>query len=329
MEKDLAELNSKPPRLMDRVRGTIKLKHYSKRTEKAYVNWILRYIRFHHRKHPRNMGKKEVESFLTELAVKRGVSASTQNQALSAILFLYRDVLGVELPWLDNVVRAKRTQNLPVVLSREEIRMVFSFLEGVHLLMASLLYGAGLRLLECCHLRLKDVDFGRNQLMIRKGKGGKDRVALFPENIKKDLQGQVNKINWLHSRDLKNGAGMVLLDPALRKKYPTMGKELGWQWVFPGTRIHIEARTGNGWRHHLHESSLQRAIKEAGRKSGIKKRITCHVLRHSFATHLLEDGYDIRTIQELMGHKDVRTTMKYTHVLERGPLGVKSPLDRL
>ena len=317
------------PRLLDRVRAKISLKHYSKRTEKAYVGWILRYIRYHNKTHPMNMGGDEVSAFLTHLAVKRKVSASTQNQALSAILFLYRDVMGVELPWLDKVVRAKKTENLPVVLSREEIRQLFSFLEGDHLLMASLLYGAGLRLLECCQLRVKDVDFTRNQLTVRKGKGGKDRVTLFPEGIKRDLRAQVQKVHWTHSRDLKRGAGMVLLDHALRKKYPNAGKELAWQWVFPGTRVHVEPKTGNGWRHHLHESVLQRVVKEAGRKSGIPKKITCHVLRHSFATHLLEDGYDIRTIQTLMGHKDVRTTMKYTHVLERGPMGVKSPLDRL
>ena len=327
-ERQSRDLTEKP-RLMDRVRAKIRLKHYSKRTEKAYVGWIFRFIRHHELKHPVNMGSVEVTAFLTHLAVERKVSASTQNQALSAILFLYRDVLGVELPWLDKVVRAKRSENLPVVLSREEIRRLFSYLDGEHLLMASLLYGSGLRLLECCQLRVKDVDFSRNQITVRKGKGGKDRVTIFPEGLKKVLRVQIQKVTWMHSRDLKRGAGKVLLEESLHRKYPNAGKELAWQWVFPGTRVHIEAKTGDGWRHHLHESVLQRVVKEAGRRSGIPKRITCHVLRHSFATHLLEDGYDIRTIQKLMGHQDVRTTMKYTHVLKGGPMGVKSPLDKL
>ncbi len=317
------------PRLMDRVKSTIRLKHYSVRTEKAYVGWILRYIRFHNTRNPATMGEPEVTSFLSHLAVKRGVSASTQNQALAALLFLYRDVFTVELPWLDSIVRAKPKANIPVVLSRAEVRILLASMDGVTRLMATLLYGSGLRLLECCCLRIKDVDFSRNQLSIRHGKGGKDRIALFPEGAKDNLRKQVAWVTEMHQEDRKLGAGWVLLGKGLGSKYPNAGSMLGWQWVFPGTRVHIEKETGNGWRHHLHESVLQREVKEAGRKAGIQKRVTCHILRHSFATHLLEDGYDIRTIQQLLGHKDVRTTMKYTHVLERGPLGVKSPLDRL
>ncbi len=317
------------PRLLARVRTTIYLKHYSRRTEKVYIGWIKRFIRFHDFRHPSMMAGKEVTAFLSFLAEERRVSASTQNQALAAILFLYRDVLKVELPWQDKVVRAKPGQNLPVVLSRQETRLLLSHMTGLAWLMATLLYGSGLRLLECCRLRIKDVDFGRNQLTIRRGKGGKDRFALFPEGIRDDLRRQVEAVRKHHQEDLSRGAGWVLLDEALRRKYPNAGRSFQWQWVFPGTRVHIERETGHGWRHHLHESVLQKAVKEAAREAKIPKRVSCHVLRHSFATHLLEDGYDIRTIQQLLGHKDIRTTMKYTHVLERGPLGVKSPLDRL
>ena len=317
------------PRLMTRVRSAIRLKHYSPRTEKAYVSWILKYIKYHDTRHPATMAQDEVTAFLSHLAVKRQVSPSTQNQALAALLFLYRDVLQIDLPWLDEVVRAKSRQNLPVVLSRQEMRDLLGELRGTTWLMASLMYGGGLRLLECCRLRGKDVDFQRHQLIVRRGKGAKDRITLFPENVRDDLERQVAAVRRLHDQDSQNGAGWVLLDPALRRKYPNAGHELSWQWLFPATRVHIEAETGYGWRHHLHETVLQRAIKEAARRAQMTKRVTSHVLRHSFATHLLEDGYDIRTIQQLMGHNDVRTTMIYTHVLERGPLGVKSPLDRL
>lgn len=317
------------PRLMDRVTTVIRTKHYSRRTEKAYRGWILRYIRFHDLGHPSTMGKEEVTAFLSHLAVKRGVSSSTQNQALAALLFLYRDVLKVQLPWLDEVVRAKPQENLPVVLSAQEVRLLLSHLKGKPQLMATLLYGTGMRLLECCRLRVKDLDFDRNQIYVRKGKGAKDRVTLFPTGLVERMRLQVEEVKRLHQRDLANGAGWVLLDKGLSRKYPNAGNELGWQWVFPATRVHIEPQTGHGWRHHLHESVLQREVKVASRLAQIPKRVTCHVLRHSFATHLLENGYDIRTIQQLLGHKDLRTTMKYTHVLERGPMGVKSPLDRL
>ncbi len=317
------------PRLLDRVRTAIYLKHYSPRTEKAYVGWILRYIRFHKKKHPSFLGEKEVTDFLSDLAVNRKVAAATQNQAKAAILFLYRDVLKVGLPWLDKLVRAKPSQNLPTVLSRAETRLLLSHLEGLPWLMATLLYGSGLRLMECCRLRIKDVDFERNQLTIRGAKGRKDRFALFPEGAKEGLQRQVEIIKKKHREDLSRGAGYVKFPEALSRKYPQAASSFQWQWVFPGTRVHIEKETGHGWRHHLHESVLQKAVKVAARIADIPKRVSCHVLRHSFATHLLEDGYDIRTIQELLGHSDIRTTMKYTHVLERGPMGVKSPLDRL
>lgn len=321
--------NFTEPRLMDRIEETMHLLHYSPRTQTAYRRWILRYIHFHDTKHPSTMAGKEVTAFLTYLASRLKVAASTQNQALAALLFLYRDVLKVDLPWLDKVVRAKTRDHLPVVMSREEVRSLLSEMAGMQWLMASLLYGSGLRLMECCRLRVKDVDFSRNQLQIRRGKGGKDRAALFPSGVKDALQRQIAVVKRLHRDDLSRGAGWVLLDESLRRKYPNAGKELAWQWVFPATRVHIEAGTGNGWRHHLHESVLQKAVKAAARQVQIPKKITCHVLRHSFATHLLESGADIRTIQELLGHSDVRTTMKYTHVLERGPLGVKSPLDLL
>ncbi len=317
------------PRLMDRVQETMHLLHYSPRTQTAYRRWILRYIHFHDTKHPATMAGKDVTAFLTHLASRRKVAPSTQNQALAALLFLYRDVLKVDLPWLDKVVRAKTRENLPVVMSREEVRSLLSEMNGTVWLMASLMYGAGLRLMECCRLRVKDVDFMRNQLQVRRGKGGKDRVALFPNSVEEALVRQVDEVKRIHNGDLERGAGWVLLDESLRRKYPNAGKELAWQWVFPATRVHIEQTTGNGWRHHLHESVLQKAVKQASRQVQIPKKVTCHVLRHSFATHLLESGADIRTIQELLGHNDVRTTMKYTHVLQRGPLGVKSPLDLL
>lgn len=317
------------PRLMDRVRSTLRLKHYSTRTEKAYTRWIIRFIHFHDKKNPATMAEKEVTSFLTHLAVEKKVSSSTQNQALAALMFLYRDVYRVKLPWLDSLVRAKPGKPMPVVLSKEEVRQLLENMEGVTKLMAALLYGSGLRLFECCNLRVKDVDFYRTQLVVRRGKGGIDRVAVFPEGAKERLRQQLDTVSKKHQEDCSRGAGWVQLGDALARKYPNAGKELGWQWVFPGTRVHIERETGNGWRHHLHESVLQKAVKEAGRRAKIYKRVTCHVLRHSFATHLLESGSDIHTIQKLMGHKDIRTTMIYIHILERGPLGVKSPLDLL
>jgi len=317
------------PRLLDRVRQNISARHYSRRTEKAYVHWIKRYIFFHGKRHPVEMGAAEVAEFLTSLAVEDKVAASTQNQALSALLFLYRDVLGVELPWLDDVVRAKRPQYLPVVLTREEVRTLLGRLDGVPRLMAILLYGAGLRLLECCRLRVKDVDFATNQLMIRDGKGRKDRVTMLPAAVKAALAAHIERVRQQHQADLCQGAGWVELPGALVRKYPTAGREWGWQWFFPATRIYVDRVSGQRRRHHLHESVLQRAVRDAVRASGMAKQATCHTFRHSFATHLLEESHDIRTVQELLGHRDVSTTMIYTHVLNRGPAGVRSPADRM
>ncbi len=275
------------------------------------------------------MGAAEVAQFLTSLAVEDKVAASTQNQALSALLFLYREVLGVDLPWLDDVVRAKRPQYLPVVLTRDEVRAVLERLDGVPRLMGILLYGAGLRLLECCRLRVKDVDFAANQLVIGDGKGRKDRVTMLPAAVKAALAAHIERGREQHQTDLRQGAGRVELPGALARKYPNAGREWGWQWVFPATRIYVDRLTSQRRRHHLHESVLQRAVKDAVRAAGIAKPATCHTFRHSFATHLLEESHDIRTVQELLGHRDVSTTMIYTHVLNRGPAGVRSPADRM
>jgi len=317
------------PRLLDRVRAALRARHYSRRTEKAYVHWIKRYIFFHGKRHPAEMGAAEVTAFLTALAVRDRVAASTQNQALNALLFLYREILGVELPWLDGLVRAKRPQHLPTVLTREEVRTVLEQLDRAPRLMALLLYGAGLRLLECCRLRIKDVDFATNQITIRDGKGSKDRVTMLPSAVKIDLARHVERARALHQRDLAAGAGWVELPWALGRKYPNAGREWAWQWVFPATRLYVDPSTGQRRRHHLHESVVQRAVREAVLKAGLAKKATCHTLRHSFATHLLEDGHDIRTVQELLGHQDVSTTMIYTHVLNRGPAAVRSPADRV
>jgi len=317
------------PRLLDRVRATLRARHYSRRTEESYVAWIRRFIVFHDKRHPAEMGAPEVTAFLTSLAVDGQVAASTQNQALSALLFLYRDILEVDLPWLDGVVRAKRPVRLPVVLSRDEVRAVLHRLEGVPRLMACLLYGAGLRVLECCRLRVQDIDFTANQIVVRGGKGDKDRVTMLPAVTKADLGRHLAAVRVQHRDDLAAGAGWVALPTALLRKYPNAGREWVWQWVFPATRIYRDRLTGQVRRHHLHETVLQRAVKDAVRRAGIAKRASPHTLRHSFATHLLEDGHDIRTVQELLGHRDVTTTMIYTHVLNRGPAAVRSPADRM
>jgi len=320
---------SAPPRLFDRIRSALRVRHYSPRTEIAYTRWIRRFIVFHGKRHPREMGEGEVTAFLSSLATDRHLSASSQNQALGAILFLYREVLGRELAWLDDVVRAKRPVRLPVVLSRQEVRAVLDRLDGVPKLMASLLYGAGLRLLECARLRVKDVDFDRNEVVVRAGKGDKDRVTMLPASAKHDLSRHLEQTKRQHEQDLRLGAGWVELPGALGRKYPNAGREWAWQWVFPATRSYFHHATAQRRRHHLHESVLQRALKLAVARAGLTKPATCHSLRHSFATHLLEDGYDIRTVQELLGHRDVTTTMVYTHVLNRGGRGVLSPADRL
>src|SRR5213594_1799528 len=313
------------PRLLDRVRDALRARHSSRRTEKSYVAWIRRYIVFHGKRHPAEMGAVEVTQFLSSLAQQDHVAASTQNQALSALLFLYRQVLQVEMPWLDNVVRAKRSERLPVVLTREEVRAVIRELQGPPRLMAILLYGAGLRLLECARLRVKDVGFAANQIIVRAGKGDRDRVTMLPAVVRTDLVRHVEMVRRQHEADLRHGAGWVELPWALARKYPNAGREWAWQWVFPATRIYVDQETGQRRRHHLHESVLQRAVKDAARRAGIAKRATCHTFRHSFATHLLEDNHDIRTVQELLGHRDVSTTMIYTHVLNLGPAGVRSP----
>jgi integron integrase len=317
------------PRLLDRVRAAARLRHYSRRTEAAYVAWIRRYIFFHGKRHPGELGAAEVTRFLSSLAVDGRVAASTQNQALGALLFLYRDVLELDLPWLDGVVRAKRPERLPVVLTREEVAAVLRPLTGVPRLMASLLYGSGLRLLECCRLRIQDMDFARNQIVVRGGKGDKDRVTMLPAVLKTDLAHHLEAVRAQHQRDLHQGAGWVELPTALARKYPNAGREWVWQWAFPATRPYHDRETGEWRRHHLHESVLQRVVKDAARRAGIAKRATPHTLRHSFATHLLEDGRDIRTVQELLGHRDVATTQIYTHVLNRGPSAVTSPIDTI
>jgi integron integrase len=315
------------PRLLDRVRQALRLRHYSRRTEKAYVGWIRRFVLHHGKRHPRAMGRPEVSAFLTHLAASERVSASTQNQALSALLFLYGQVLGADIGWLDDVVRAKRPARVPVVLTREEVRAVLAELGGTQKLMASLLYGAGLRLLECCRLRVKDLELGRGEIVVREGKGGRDRVTILPGQLIAPLATQIERVRAQHASDVAAGAGSVELPQALERKYPRAPFELGWQWVFPATRLYTDPASGRRRRHHLHESVLQRAVREAVLRAGIRKPASCHTLRHSFATHLLENGYDIRTIQELLGHRDVSTTMIYTHVLNRGSRGVRSPLD--
>jgi len=324
-----AGLVPRKPRLLDTVRDALRLRHYSRRTERAYLGWIRRYIVFHAKRHPAEMGAAEVSRFLSSLAVEGRVSASTQNQALAALLFLYGPVLGVELPWLDELVRAVRPERLPVVLSRDEVRAVLLVLRGTPRLMAVLLYGAGLRLLECARLRVKDLDFAANQIVVRSGKGDRDRVTLLPAVVRPALERQLARVRAQHERDLRAGAGWVELPHALARKYPNAGREWAWQWVFPATRTYTERTTSQRRRHHLHETVVQRAVYRAVREAGLTKPASCHTFRHSFATHLLEDGYDIRTVQELLGHRDVRTTMIYTHVLNRGPAGVRSPLDGL
>jgi len=317
------------PRLLDRMREALRLRRYSRRTEEVYVAWARRFILFHGKRHPSELGAPEVTGFLTSLAVDGHVAASTQNQALSALLFLYREVLDVELPWLDNVVRARRPQRLPVVLTRDEVRAVLQQTEGVPRLMACLLYGAGLRVLECCRLRVQDVDLASNQVLVRGGKGDKDRMTMLPAMAKADLVRHLAGVRAQHQEDVAAGAGWVELPMALGRKYPHAGREWVWQWVFPATRMYVDRSTGQRRRHHLHESVLQRAVKQAVSQAGVPKRASPHTLRHSFATHLLEDGHDIRTVQELLGHRDVSTTMIYTHVLNRGPAGVRSPADRM
>jgi integron integrase len=316
------------PRLLDEVRSRLRLKHYSVRTEQAYLYWIRRYIQANGRRHPRELDGVSVERFLSLLATRDKVASSTQNQALSALLFLYRDVLGMALPWMESVVRAKRPQRLPVVLSKGEVAVVLRHLSGRDWLMASLLYGSGLRLMECVRLRIKDVDLQRNDITVRDGKGAKDRKTVLPVSLREALRLQIETARLAHARDVDAGFGEVWLPNALARKYPNAAKEMAWQYLFPASRRSIDPRDGRERRHHIDEKQLQRAVAAARRLAGIDKPVTPHVLRHSFATHLLESGADIRTIQELLGHKDLATTQIYTHVLNRGAGGVLSPLDR-
>ena len=318
------------PRLLDQVREATRVRHFSIRTEQAYVDWVTRFILFHNKRHPKDMGAAEVSAFLTHLAVERQLAASSQNQALAAVLFLYQQVLRVELPRLD-FLRAKRPERLPVVFSVAEVRDVLDRMEGIHQLLAELLYGSGLRLLEACRLRVKDADFDRNQMVVRDAKGGRDRVVPLPGRVRGRMQEQVRKVAAIHETDLAAGHGEVWLPYAFAKKCPAAARELGWQYLFPSARLSTDPRAGAAvrMRHHLHANGLQKAVQKAVRSAGITKRASCHTFRHSFATHLLEAGYDIRTVQELLGHADVSTTMVYTHVVNRGPGGVQSPLDRL
>ncbi len=317
------------PKLLDRVRDAIRLRHYSRRTEDAYVRWVTRFIRFHRLRHPEEMGPAEIEAFLTHLATHGKVAASTQNQALNALVFLYRNVLKIPFPDLEAVVRAKKPVRLPVVLTREEVRRVLDLLEGTHGLIAGLLYGSGLRLLEALRLRVKDLDFAQGQLIVRDGKGQKDRVTVQPTSVRGALQLHLKSVKLIHERDIRAGYGAVYLPNALARKYPNAPRSWGWQYVFPAPGRSLDPRSGMIRRHHLHESAIQKAVHRAVQNAGIDKPASCHTFRHSFATHLLEDGYDIRTVQELLGHSDVRTTMVYTHVLNRGGKGVRSPLDRV
>jgi integron integrase len=314
-------------KLLDVMRRVIRTRQYSYRTERAYLQWVRRFIRFHGRRHPRDLGKSEVEAFLGYLAVERHVAAATQNQALNAILFLYREVLDIELPWLDDVVRAKRPVRAPVVLSPSEVRSVLANLGPPHDLVVSLLYGSGLRVGEAVRLRIKDVDFDRRSITVRDGKGAKDRITVLADRAIPALEVQVDRALALAADDARRERGGVVLPKALARKYPDARFEPGWQWVFPARGLSRDPRDGQTRRHHLFNGSVQRAVKTAARKAGLHKPVTCHAFRHSFATHLLESGADIRTVQQLLGHSDVRTTMIYTHVIDRGAMGARSPMD--
>ncbi|PSN20633.1 integron integrase [filamentous cyanobacterium CCP5] len=319
-------MEPRPKKLLEQVREVMRLRHYAYRTEETYVHWIKRYILFHHKRHPREMGRDEIEAFLTDLAVSQQVAAATQNQALNAILFLYQKVLDIEITGI-NAVRASAPRNLPVVLTPAEALAIIQRMEGPHQLVAKLLYGSGLRLSEALRLRIKDVDFAQLQIIVRDGKGRKNRVTMLPASAAVEIQDHLVGIRRQHQQDLGRGFGSVYLPFALERKYPNANRDWIWQYVFPAGRIVKDPRSGEMRRHHLHESGIQKALKQAVRSVGIAKKVGCHTFRHSFATHLLENGYDIRTIQELLGHKDVKTTMIYTHVLNRGGRGVRSPLD--
>jgi integron integrase len=325
----MAPASAQKPKLLDRLREALRSRHYSRRTEQTYCQWVKRFIFFHDKRHPAEMAEPEINAYLTHLAVKEKVSASTQNQALSALLFLYRYVLDREIGDLGEVIRARKPRHIPVVMTRDEVKAILADLSGDKWLMASLMYGAGLRLMECLRLRVQDIDFAGNEILIRDGKGAKDRITMLPESLRTPLQDHLKKVKALHERDLAEGWGRVQMPTALDRKYPNAPADWRWQWVFPQENRWKNTKTGLEGRHHVHETIVQRAVKEAVRKAGIVKHAGCHTFRHSFATHLLEAGYDIRTIQELLGHKDVSTTMIYTHVLNKGGHGVRSPVDGL
>jgi len=334
-------------KFLDQCREVMRFKQLSRRTEETYLQWIRRFILFHRRaapssthgvtrpvtgwiwRHPKDMGEPEMRAFLTDLAVKRGVVAATQNQALNALLFLYREVLGGEMAWVDGFERAKRSQRVPVVLSQAEVRKLLGQLSGIQLLIGQVLYGTGLRLMECLRLRIKDVDFERNQITVHAGKGDKDRMTTLPELIITELRAQLEMVRRTWQEDVAAGYGRVWLPGALRLKYPNAEREWGWQWVFPSAELSIDPETKVTRRHHVTDAAVQSAIKLAARRAGLVKPVTPHTLRHSFATHQLENGYDVRTVQELLGHKDISTTQIYLHVMQKPGLGVKSPLDRI
>ncbi len=316
-------------KLLDQVRDVIRKKHYSIRTEQAYVDWAKRFILFHKKNHPKDLGEKEISQFISHLATDRRVASSTQNQALNAIVFLYKRVLNIELGNFGHMERAKKPEKLPTVMSRTEVNKVLSSMSGINQLMAKLLYGCGLRLMECVRLRVKDIDFEQNHIIVRDGKGMKDRSTMLPEQLKPLLMEHLEGVKITHKQDLQNRLGEAYLPLALERKYPKAAKEWGWQYVFPSEKISKDPRSGKMRRHHVSESALQRAVQKAARKACLTKHVSPHTFRHSFATHLLEGGYDIRTVQELLGHKDVSTTMIYTHVINKGGIGVQSPLDTL
>jgi integron integrase len=316
-----------PPKLLDRVRWHLRVKHYSLRTEELYLHWIRRFILFHQKRHPQEMGEEEIAAFLSHLAIDGHVAAATQNQAFSALLFLYQQVLDRKLNYVTGVERVKRPPKLPVVLTRREAHAIIAQLPAGYRLMGELLYGSGLRLLECLRLRIKDIDFGYEQIIVRDGKGLRERRTLLPTRLKQPLREHLHRVREIHQRDLAHGRGAVYLPFALKRKYPSAALDWRWQWVFPAARLSVDPRSGEMRRHHVHEKNLQNAVKHAISAAGVTKAASCHTFRHSFATHLLEAGYDIRTVQELLGHKDVSTTMIYTHVLNKPGLGIRSPLD--
>jgi len=316
-------------KLLERTHRILRRKHYAYRTEQRYLAWIRRFIFFHSKRHPIQMGKAEIEAFLIHLAVKEKVAASTQNQALNALLFLYRHVLDIPIDFPLSSVRARRPKRMPTVLSKEEVMRLLPCIEGTYQLMARLLYGSGLRVSECVRLRVKDVDFDQRHLAVRDGKGARDRITLLPESVILLLKDHMKRTRRIHQRDMRQGYGSVYLPYALTRKYPEAPRQWIWQYIFPSSQLSTDPRSGQTQRHHLSTSTLQRAVRQAVKLSGIEKRVTCHTLRHSFATHLLENGSDIRTVQDLLGHKDVKTTMIYTHVLKRGPLAAQSPLDKM